>query len=74
MMHRETVEHYRWMMSIGYRPNFVDIMDILASHLEALAEIERLKQVWCAFDCDRCHDPEDCDPDCPRCRDDPEGD
>jgi hypothetical protein len=55
-------------MRAGYRPDRRTVRDIIDSHLEAAAEIDRLRSDSCAYDCEHCHDPRDRHPDCLRCR------
>lgn len=42
MISRELLQHRRWTMAIGYRPDWKSMVAIVDSHLEALDEIDRL--------------------------------
>jgi hypothetical protein len=68
-MRRETLEGYRrFVNKMDYHPSAERERQLIDSHLDALAEIERLRSDSCAYDCEHCHDLRDPHPDCPKCR------
>lgn len=67
MMKRETLRDWRRPIGkLSYHPSVEHERQLIDSHLEALDEIDRLTAELeksydiCPFDCDGCHDSEEC--------------
>lgn len=67
MMKRETLKDWRRPIGkLSYYPSVEHERQLIDSHLEALDEIDRLTKALdlagqiCPWDCDGCHDEEEC--------------